>query len=244
MSSSDEFFIGYEPVPPRVGRRLSRIAVAAATSAALGGAALTAGHVRLEGGTFAFGDARTITGAPAATPYPALRLEGDSGPAAVLLVAAGKHGVDAGVADAARVTAMASRIKRGDAVMMEVVPGSASQAGTRSAVRQTDDGRPVTLVGEIVDSKCFLGVMVPGDGTTHRDCASLCIRGGVPPAFYVQDREGNSALLLLTGTAPAAVREQAVRLAGSAVEISGRVTRQAGWLVLQSNPASWRALQR
>jgi len=38
-----------------------------------------------------------------------------------------------------------------------------------------------TLVGEIVDSKCFLGVMNPGQLTTHRACAIRCISGGVRP---------------------------------------------------------------
>ena len=55
----------------------------------------------------------------------------------------------------------------------------------------------VTLRGEIVDSKCFLGVMVPGAGRTHKECASLCVRGGIPPALFVRDRHGRSALLLL-----------------------------------------------
>jgi hypothetical protein len=29
----------------------------------------------------------------------------------------------------------------------------------------------MTLTGEIVDSKCYLGVMNPGQGKVHRDCA-------------------------------------------------------------------------
>src|SRR6185295_631154 len=34
------------------------------------------------------------------------------------------------------------------------------------------------LEGEIVDSKCWLGAMRPGEGHLHKSCASLCIRGG------------------------------------------------------------------
>jgi hypothetical protein len=41
----------------------------------------------------------------------------------------------------------------------------------------------VSVTGEIVDSKCHLGVMNPGMGKVHRDCASRCISGGVPPIF-------------------------------------------------------------
>lgn len=42
---------------------------------------------------------------------------------------------------------------------------------------------PVTLDGELVDSKCYLGTMKPGDGKTHKSCAILCLRGGIPPLF-------------------------------------------------------------
>ena len=39
------------------------------------------------------------------------------------------------------------------------------------------------LRGRIVDSKCYFGVMKPAAGLTHKACASLCIRGGIPPLF-------------------------------------------------------------
>ncbi|HRV81116.1 MAG TPA: hypothetical protein P5218_06765, partial [Planctomycetota bacterium] len=42
---------------------------------------------------------------------------------------------------------------------------------------------PCTLQGEIADSKCFLGVMKPGFGKTHRACAVRCISGGITPIF-------------------------------------------------------------
>ena len=40
-----------------------------------------------------------------------------------------------------------------------------------------------TLIGEIVDSKRYLGVMNPGNGKVHRDCAVRCLSGGIPPIF-------------------------------------------------------------
>ena len=68
-----------------------------------------------------------------------------------------------------------------------------------TALLEQSDKGAVELTGEIVDSKCFLGVMVPGSGKTHKECASLCLRGGIPPALFVQDRAGHSSLLLLVG---------------------------------------------
>ena len=91
----------------------------------------------------------------------------------------------------------------------------------------------VTVRGEIVDSKCFLGVMVPGSGKTHKDCASLCLRGGIPPALFVQDRAGDSALMLLTGSSGEPIGARALQIAGEAVEMTGMLQRQGGWLVLR-----------
>lgn len=49
-----------------------------------------------------------------------------------------------------------------------------------------------TLQGEIVDSKCYLGVMRPGNTKTHRACAVRCIAGGVPPVLLVRDAQGDA----------------------------------------------------
>lgn len=51
-----------------------------------------------------------------------------------------------------------------------------------------------TLKGEIVDSKCYLGVMNPGNLKAHRACAINCIQGGVPPVLLVRDGGGASAM--------------------------------------------------
>ena len=102
--------------------------------------------------------------------------------------------------------------------MIEVEPASLrSKASEATSVEPTalaravGQGGTVELTGEIVDSKCFLGVMVPGSGKTHKDCASLCLRGGIPPALYVQDRAGHSSLLLLAGPSGEPIGAQALQ---------------------------------
>lgn len=54
-----------------------------------------------------------------------------------------------------------------------------------------------TFCGEIVDPKCFFGVMKPGLGKPHRDCAIRCLAGGIPPVFVSQDETGNKTYYLL-----------------------------------------------
>ena len=108
-----------------------------------------------------------------------------------------------------------------------------------TALLERSDNGPVELTGEIVDAKCFLGVMVPGSGKTHKECASLCLRGGIPPALYVQDRAGHSSLLLLTGPTGEPIGSPALQTAGEAISLTGSIQRQGGWLVLRTDPGSW-----
>ena len=86
--------------------------------------------------------------------------------------------------------------------------------------------------------------MVPGAGNTHKECASLCLRGGIPPALHVQDRNGHSSLLLLTGPLGEPIGPAALRAAGEAVSIRGLIERRGNWLVVRTDPASWHSISR
>jgi hypothetical protein len=277
----DEFYIGYAPpMPPHIARFVKRAVLTVVAGVPLVASLIAIGHVRLDGGTFDFGRPRTIAGVITAHPYPSIRFEPPSAPGRqapggrwALLVAPGKHGAGALAApfDGQRVTLDATRIQRGAEVMFEAAPGTIAAdpaAGTPSvetssagnvaapdaatARTRQREGNPVTLRGEIVDSKCFLGVMVPGEGKTHKDCASLCLRGGIPPAFVVRDREGRTALLLLVSESGGSLAGHAAasRLAGEPIEVTGVIedevtpsaARARGWRMLRTNPSTWRPL--
>src|SRR6185503_8254111 len=105
---------------------------------------------------------------------------------------------------------------------------SASSVTSAAAPSASSVASPVAIRGEVVDSKCFLGVMVPGSGKTHKDCASLCVRGGIPPAVYVKDRSGTSAFMLLTRVSGEPVNEAAIAVAAEAIDMAGTVERRGG----------------
>jgi hypothetical protein len=250
----NDFFIGYNwPQPPGLLRAVRRAALGLGLGVVGLSGALAVGHVPLEGGLFEFGQVRTVTGTVVGRPHPMLRPDDGATPWP-LLVSKGKHGAAAAVRglEGQRVHVQATRIARGHHTMLEidVAPGVAgAEAGvSRPAPAPDAEVAPaaaprVILRGEIVDSKCFLGVMVPGAGTTHRDCASLCLRGGIPPALFVREEDGTSSLVLLSGPEPA-LGERAAALAGNPVEVSGTIERRGGWRVLRTEPDGWRALER
>jgi hypothetical protein len=79
-------------------------------------------------------------------------------------------------------------------------------------------------------------------GKTHKDCASLCLRGGIPPALFVRDRAGASALILLTGASGEPIGARSVPVAGEAMEMQGTLVRQREWVVLRTDPRVWRTV--
>ena len=117
------------------------------------------------------------------------------------LVAPFKFGLDRekiSALDGKNISLQGTLIYRGSQTMVEALPDSikAIDGDQRAGVPYQSLGRQ-TLVGEIVDAKCFLGVMNPGQLTPHRACAIRCISGGVPPVLLVRQKDGPAIYLLL-----------------------------------------------
>ncbi len=96
-----------------------------------------------------------------------------------------------------------------------------------------------SLTGEILDSKCYPGVMKPGQGKTHRACAIRCISGGVPPVFRVQNDRRDVMYFLLTDTDGRAVNDRVLDLVADPVRIAGEVVQYDDMFVLEADPASY-----
>jgi hypothetical protein len=135
-------------------------------------------------------------------------------------------------------------IYRGDQTMIEVVPDSIKAVATNS-VQPTPALASLgqqTLRGEIVDSKCFLGVMNPGSLTPHRACAVRCISGGIPPVLLVRQTNGSAVYYLLVSSEGQPVNKQVLDLVAEPIEVTGEVVRQGELLVLRADPTTYRRL--
>jgi hypothetical protein len=206
--SEPDFYVGYLPVP-RAHRRFLRILVPSVLWALVGVALLVAASQPDPGpAVWSTGTPRAFNGVMLAAPYPMLYAEdrGDGRPGFLLLVEVGKRGAGSRVApfNGVRVAISGWVLRREDRVMVELEPGeSAIHAHTPlPAIPQISPPPPrrlgrLTLRGEIVDSKCYLGAMKPGDGRTHKECATLCVAGGIPPMLVTRDRRGVATCYLL-----------------------------------------------
>lgn len=89
--------------------------------------------------------------------------------------------------------------------------------------------REMTLEGEVVDPKCYFGVMKPGNGKIHRSCAVLCISGGIPPVLVATDANNLSEYYLLTDIKGNPIHKHILPFVGKPSEIKGVVEKNEDW---------------
>lgn len=250
MNTDDDFYVGYAAKPPaRLKRTIVRVVLALNTIALLLAVVFAVGQERFAASAFEFQQYRDFEGILQERPYPGLlvrrpgAVEGTFPFSRYLLVAAGKHGASVMISglDGRNVRIKGALIYRDGNTMIELAPGSTPVAdgGTSAQAVTTEDLGAVTLSGEIVDSKCYFGVMNPGNGKVHRDCAVRCISGGIPPAFIVKDAEGKAKALLLAGADGRQLNREVLGFVAEPITISGRLTRSGETHILWAEPSSF-----
>jgi len=244
MSGNDDFYVGYLPKAPPATASLVRTAVAVALVGALAaGVGFVSAQRGFSSGIFEYGVVRTFSGTVTSKPVPILVGKEDAAAdrnETFLLVAPFKHGADALVApfDRKSVALRGTIVYRDGKKMIEVVPESIKATGATPTVADETLLGDVDLVGEIVDSKCWLGVMKPGDGKTHRECASLCIRGGIPPLFVARGEKGSRLEALLTSPDGTPVNDAVLPYVAEPVRVRGALSRRGDLLILRVDPAT------
>ncbi len=245
MPANDDFYIGYLPRAPKsTGVAVTRAVAALAALGLAVSLVLIFGQQPFPRAVFEFQQYRDFAGVIEVNPYPALLVSrpGATAFSRYLLVDPGKHGADASIHGFAgkQVSLRGSLIYRDGQTMIELVPGTlAVQSQTPVQLGTATELGPVTVVGEIVDSKCFLGVMNPGRTKVHRDCAARCISGGIPPMLATSD-----ALYLLVGADGRKLNQEVLEMAGETIEAHGTAARSGETLTLRAEPSTFRRVAR
>ena len=232
---NDDFYIGYlDESPPALARHTRWVGLTLMTLVAGLAAIFAAGQRPAEPGTFEFGVKRSFEGVLFENPLPILRSVSPGGSVTnYLLVGAGKHGLPpfARGHDGFPVRFEGSLIQKGTSVMVELndeksftVLGSATPGKIRPAQELIGD---VMLTGELVDTKCYYGVMRPATGKVHRACAVRCLSGGVPPGLLLRDGKGGAVVVLLSGPEDRPLNFD-VEWAARVVKAEGRLTLREG----------------
>jgi len=230
---NDDFYIGYRKVAPLALARFVRVVsgVLILTVVAIAGI-IGALQQPADLGSYDFGETSLFLVTLVRDPM-LLGLDDDpeqTNGRAVLIVGRGKHGPPAFVDDGMNtdIGFTGSVVERDGVRMLEVgveVEFALREEG-RYEIKRHSVG-DVMLEGELIDTKCFLGVMKPGHGKVHRGCAALCLRGGVPPGLAIRDHHGSTKVIVLnarSADAPAIDPEWAgriLRVSGSLEYFSG-----------------------
>lgn len=252
-ADSDPHFIGWQPMPSVFVRYLAPIAIGLVIAAAA--LAILRGLAQPSPGNARWNDDQnqTLVGIVYAEPYAMIRVAGerpDDPIVTMLLVGDGKFGVQDRIRpfDRQPVQITGTLLSRVGWRMMELSSGNdgirmaklseEEQAALRRAPQDVLSGPrdSVQLRGEILDSKCYLGAMKPGNGRTHRGCALLCLRGGVPPLFVSRNEGAEPTIYLLASESRGPVDPAVLEQAGLPVTVEGTVDQQPGLPVLRLAP--------
>lgn len=237
-------FVGYNAPTDRVKRGLLLGGVVTAAAAGLAGAA-AGGFMTPPGpGRWDPSKVETWRGRLVMAPYPMLRFVAADGTVQSALIGCpDKCGVALELAAyvGKLVEVSGSAAVRGDHLM---ITASKPFGWIREVADLTPPPAPSTgqalgalsLEGELMDAKCWLGSMRPGEGLTHKGCAELCVRSGLPLLFVTGGPERAKRVFIALGPDGAILDSAVLPFVADPVRVTGEVRREDGWLRLRLAP--------
>ncbi|MEM7385994.1 MAG: hypothetical protein AAF514_13725 [Verrucomicrobiota bacterium] len=245
---NEEFFIGWESKPdPGIRNFLRSRTVLLMVLALILALMLAFFQKTIGNGVFEFGNLRDFSGVLIQSPTPMLVAdEPTEGERIFYLVAPFKYGFpkeEAAKYHLHQVKLQGTLIHNELEAMIEVAADSVESEGQVNSAPLEEGGAEelVTLRGEIVDSKCHLGVMNPGSTKTHRACAIHCIAGGIPPLLVVRSTNGMTQHLLV-GPEGEPINEAILDFVAEPVEVSGQRSMVGDRSVLKIDPQTIKRL--
>ena len=252
--SSNDFYIGWMPKAPGIFSTFIKryLAVLVTVVVALG-VTLALLQKKFGTGTFEFGKLTQISGVYLKTPVPVIKvingrnIWGQVSYLTIPLVGYGKHGADGIISDIEKekgvvldkkeITLEGTLLYNDGKTILQIDKNdrpvvSIGEAASKEVLPQLEDIGFRKVKGEIVDPKCYFGVMKPGEGKPHRDCAIRCILGGIPPVFHVQNENGANNYYLIVGPHGEKMNEAVQDYVAEPTEISARLVKYDDWIVM------------
>ncbi|MEO1022693.1 MAG: hypothetical protein AAFW89_09115 [Bacteroidota bacterium] len=248
--SKAEFYIGWEERMPSRHKRFFSVLIPLLLMAI---PILVFGLVVLQepfnDHQFEFGTLTELSGIYHQEPFPMLEVSSgvpDGFSRQVLLVGFGKSGATASI-DAIEQTHGALINKQvtfkgtllyGDGITLFELT---DQEDSFVAVSEPDSANKLNpsvpeekmLIGELIDPKCYFGVMKPGLGKAHRSCAVRCVSGGIPPVLKVDDPYSESdRYVIVKGLNGKKINADLLPYIGDHIMVNGSIYTQNGWDVI------------
>jgi hypothetical protein len=245
--SNSEFYIGWMPkASAGFAKHVKRVLLVLFPVALIIGYLLSTSQKKFSTANFEFGKTTVVKGVYYNSPVPMLKVFDKNNLSITLpLVGYGKHGAETAIIELEKekgvslngkeVTLKGTLIYGDGKTLLQVDKNDDPivNIGAESSVQlQQKDLGTQTIRGEIIDPKCYFGVMKPGEGKVHRDCAIRCILGGIPPVLHVQNEKGESNYYLIVGLNGEKMNEAVQDFVAEPVSIEAKVVQQDDWIVL------------
>lgn len=96
-----------------------------------------------------------------------------------------------------------------------------------SIAEKKDKPKEVTIVGQVVDSECYMKMGDMALSEDHHNCAEACAKGGIPLAL-LEDKTNILYYTALEGMAMKSANEKLMAYLGEKVSIKGKLIERAG----------------
>lgn len=255
---NSEFYIGWQPkTPHRLAKHIQKVVFALATLVIGAGIVLSVKQKKFSTASFEFGQLTEIKGIYQKFPVPSVKVLtrkdalGNFSYLTIPLVGYGKSGAEGTIAslekeknmilDKKEITLKGTllysdgktllQIDKNDNPLISISAATSSQQ-VSPVIR---DLGTIELTGEVLDPKCYFGVMKPGHGKPHRDCAIRCIAGGMSPVFYVRNEKGEANYYLIIGVNGEKINDQLQSYVAEPVSLKAKAVQFDDWMVLYVN---------
>jgi len=251
---NNEFYIGWMPEAPHsFARHIKKVIVALLILAIIAGILLAITQKKFGTGQFEFGRLTNITGVYFKGPVPGIKVMngkdwlGRASYITIPLIGYGKFGADGIMLDLEKqkhidlnqkeITLKGTLLYNDGKLLMQIDAADNPLVSINKTIGenilpvQKELGEQ-TILGEIVDPKCFFGVMKPGEGKPHKDCAIRCISGGIPPVLKVTNKEGEANYYLIVGAHGEKMGQAVKEFVATPVAIKAKVIAYDDWVIL------------
>jgi hypothetical protein len=248
LPKHDEFYIGYVPeAPDRISKTVRTAIFSMMAVCIVIGLVLVFNQRKFSTANFEYGSNTTLEGYIFTEPFSHMLvpigkdIHNKELYQTILLVGEGKAGADSVVKvvkerggkkmDGMKVSLTGFLLYGNGKALLQV---NTNNMGIKfsdeqlSALPQMASLQDTSVTGEIVDPKCYFGVMKPGEGKAHRSCAIRCIAGGIPPVFNT-----NSDYFLLMNEKNEVLHSEVSNVVGDKLTLTGKVVTWNDWKILQ-----------
>jgi len=256
-ASNNEFYIGWMDAAPKVfAAFVKKYVFFLMPVVIILGILLAISQKKFGTGNFEFGTITEVKGVYFNMPVPNIKVPdgkdiwGNTSYITIPLVGYGKHGADGiikdvekdknTVLDGKQVSLKGTLLYNDGKIIMQVdgsdKPVSIIAENNPPAINiAAKELGNITVAGEIIDPKCYFGVMKPGEGKVHKDCAIRCILGGISPMVHVVNNKGASNYYLIVGPNGEKMNTAVQDYVAEPVEIRARAVQYNDWVVLYVN---------